>query len=90
MMINAQKRIMPADMANQPQPLTSWPYQNIIVTHLPRLVGNRGRAGSRGAPGLYRYRDAARRAGQGPNGPEPASRSAPPGKGARSATGGAP
>ncbi|WP_308429787.1 MULTISPECIES: hypothetical protein [Streptomyces] len=31
-MINAQKRIMPVDTANQPHALRSWSYQNIAVT----------------------------------------------------------
>nr|AHE38924.1 hypothetical protein pFRL3_147c [Streptomyces sp. FR1]AHE39408.1 hypothetical protein pFRL4_175c [Streptomyces sp. F2] len=35
-MISAQNRIMLADIANQPQPLTSWSNQNIIASRLPR------------------------------------------------------
>lgn len=38
-MIKAQKKIMLADMANRPQPLTSWSYQNIIASHFPGIEG---------------------------------------------------
>ncbi|GGT01015.1 hypothetical protein GCM10010254_21570 [Streptomyces chromofuscus] len=37
-MISAQNKTIPTDIPNQPHPLTSWPYQNIIATHLLRLV----------------------------------------------------
>ncbi|GHH85527.1 hypothetical protein GCM10017771_18770 [Streptomyces capitiformicae] len=40
-MISAQNATMPIDIPNQPHPLMSWACQNIIATHLLRLIDDR-------------------------------------------------